>query len=408
MSSKKLSLLSKIGIGFILGLALGFIIGPMAGNSSFIGGFLLPVLGLIGNIFIALLKMLIVPLVFSSIIMGASSVGDPKVLGRIGLKTVALYLSTTVVAITIGLILGNVIQPGVGMAIEGAQATAKEADTIYNVILNIFPSNPLMALVNGSMLQVIVFALFLGVAAALLGEKAKPFLAFNNALAEVMYKVTGIVMKTAPFGVFALIAVTGAKYGFSVLAPFTKVIFAIYLGCFLQILLVYSGLITAVVHKSPLWFFRGVREAMLAAFVTRTSSGVLPISMGNIQNNLGVSDDVSSFVLPLGATINMDGTAIYEGVCALFIAQAFGIELSMGAQVSILLTATLASIGTAGVPGAGLIMLSMVLSSAGLPVEGIGLVAGIDAVLDMARTCANVTGDMCVATVVAKTEGENI
>ncbi|MEG1824402.1 MAG: dicarboxylate/amino acid:cation symporter [Cloacibacillus sp.] len=408
MSDRKMSLMTKIGIGFITGLILGFIIGPMASSSSILTNVVLPVLELIGNIFLSFLKMLIVPLVFSSIIMGASSIGDPKVLGRIGLKTVALYLSTTVVAIIIGLILGNIIQPGQGMAIEGVKAATKEAESIFSVILNMIPANPLMALVNGTMLQVIVFALFLGVAATLIGEKGKAFLSFNASLAEVMFKVTAIVMRMAPYGIFALIAVTAAKYGPSVLAPFAKVIVAVYLGCILQIVFVYSGLIATVVRKSPLWFFKGVREAMLAAYVTRTSSGVLPISMANVQNNLGVSEDVSSFVLPLGATINMDGTAIYQGVCALFVAQAFGIELGLTAQIGILITATLASIGTAGVPGAGLIMLSMVLSSAGLPLEGIGLVAGIDVVLDMARTCANVTGDMCVAAVVAKTEGENI
>lgn len=405
---KKMSLIAKIGVGFVIGLVLGFIIGPMATGSPFIADIVIPVLQLVGGIFLALLKMLIVPLVFSSLIMGASSIGDPKVLGRIGVKTVAFYLGTTVVAIIIGLILGNIIQPGVGMAIEGAKAAAKEPETIFSVILNIFPANPLQALVNGVMLQVIVFALFLGVAATLIGEKGKAFLAFNSSLAEVMFKVTSIVMKTAPLGIFALIAVTAAKYGPAVLAPFAKVIFAVYLGCFLQVVIVYSGLITGIVHKSPLWFLKGVREAMLAAFVTRTSAGVLPISMNNVQKNLGVSEDVSSFVLPLGATINMDGTAIYEGICALFVAQAFGIDLSLGAQAGILMTATLASIGTAGVPGAGLIMLSMVLVSAGLPIEGMALVAGIDAVLDMARTCVNVTGDMCVSTVIAKTEGEKL
>ena len=405
---KKLSLIAKIGVGFIIGLILGFIIGPMAPNSPFIADIVIPLLQLVGNIFLALLKMLIVLLVFSSLIMGASSIGDPKVLGRIGVKTVAFYLGTTVVAIAIGLVLGNIIQPGVGMAIEGAKAAAKEPETVFNVILNVFPANPLKALVEGVMLQVIVFALFLGVAATLIGEKGRAFLEFNSSLAEVMFKVTAIVMKTAPYGIFALIAVTAAKYGPAVLAPFAKVIFAVYLGCFLQVVIVYSGLITGIVHKSPLWFLRGVREAMLAAFVTRTSAGVLPISMNNVQNNLGVSEDVSAFVLPLGATINMDGTAIYEGICALFVAQAFGIDLSFGAQLGIHMTATLASIGTAGVPGAGLIMLSMVLVSAGLPIEGMALVAGIDAVLDMARTCVNVTGDMCVSTVIAKTEGEKL
>ncbi|WP_281680562.1 dicarboxylate/amino acid:cation symporter [Synergistes jonesii] len=405
---KKLSLIAKIGIGFIIGLILGFVIGPLAPNSPFVAKVVLPVLQLIGNIFLSLLKMLIVPLVFSSLVMGASSIGDPKVLGRIGVKTIAFYLGTTIVAIVIGLILGNIIQPGVGMAIEGAKAVAKEPQTIFDVILNIFPANPLKALVEGIMLQVIVFALFLGVAATLIGERGKAFLEFNSSLAEVMFKITAIVMKTAPLGIFALIAVTAAKYGPAVLAPFAKVIFAIYLGCILQMLLVYSGLIAGIVRKSPMWFFSGVREAMLAAFVTRTSAGVLPISMDNVQNKLGVSENVSSFVLPLGATINMDGTAIYEGVCALFIAQAFGIDLSLGAQLGILMTATLASIGTAGVPGAGLIMLSMVLLSAGLPIEGMALVAGIDAVLDMARTCVNVTGDMCVSAVIAKTEGEKL
>ena len=399
-------LIWKISIGFIVGIILGFIIGPVASESKIIGGVVLSSLDVIGKIFLAMLKMLIVPLVFSSIIMGAASIGDPKVLGRIGIKTVALYLSTTVVAIIFGLILGNIIQPGIGLDIQGAAGEAKAGASLTEVILNIFPSNPLQALVNGVMLQVIVFALFIGVSATLIGEKGRKFLEFNESLAETMYKMTAIVMNFAPVGIFALIAITAAKYGPAVLAPFAKVIFAVYLGCFLQALIVYSGLVTVFTKKSPLWFFGGVKEAMLAAFVTRSSSGVLPISMANVQNNLGVSEKVSSFVLPLGATINMDGTALYQGVCALFVAQAFGIDLTVGAQIGILLTATLASIGTAGVPGAGLIMLSMVLTSAGLPIEGIGLVAGIDAVLDMARTCVNVTGDMCVSTVVAKTEGE--
>lgn len=404
---REIPLIWKIGIGFVVGIILGFLIEPLSG-SPFIADYLLPILDVIGQIFLALLKMLIVPLVFASIITGAASIGDPKALGRIGIKTIALYLSTTIVAIAIGLLLGNVVAPGVGLPISGVQGEAKTGAAMIEVIMGIFPANPLKALVDGTMLQVIVFALFLGIAAALIGEKGKPFLRFNESLAEVMYKVTSIVMKFAPYGVFALIAVTAAKYGPAVLSPFAKVIFTIYLGCFLQAVLVYSGLISIAVGRSPLWFFRGVREAMLAAFVTRTSSGVLPISMRNAEDNLGVSEKISSFVLPLGATINMDGTAIYQGVCALFIAQAYGIPLSIGAQVGILITATLASIGTAGVPGAGLIMLSMVLASAGLPIEGIGLVAGIDAVLDMARTCINVTGDLCVSAVVATSEGEKL
>lgn len=363
----------------------------------------------VGNIFLTLLKMLIVPLVFSSLVVGAASIGDPRDLGRIGLKTIFFYLATTAVAITIGLLLGNFLQPGVGLAIgEGATFKAPEAPSIKNVIMGLFPANPLKAAVDGNMLQIIVFALFLGVSAVLAGEKGKPFISFFDSLAETMYKLTGIVMMIAPYGVFALIAVTVSKYGMSVLAPFAKVILAVYVGCALQVILVYSGLITVFVKKSPFWFFKGIREAGLTAFVTRSSSATLPITMRNTQENLGVSEKVSSFVLPLGATINMDGTALYQGVCALFVAQAYGLSLGMGAQLSIILTATLASIGTAGVPGAGLIMLTLVLTAVGLPLEGAALVAGIDAVLDMARTSVNVIGDSCVAAVVASTEGEKL
>jgi Na+/H+-dicarboxylate symporter len=221
-----------------------------------------------------------------------------------------------------------------------------------------------------------------------------------------MYKVTELVMSLAPYGVFALIAVTVSKYGISVLAPFAKVIGAVYLGCIAHAIIVYSGLVSLVTKKSPTWFFSGIKEASITAFVTRSSSATLPVTMTCTQENMGVSEKISSFVLPLGATINMDGTALYQGVCALFIAQAFGIDLSLGAQVGIIVTATLASIGTAGVPGAGLIMLTLVVTQAGLPMEGVALVAGIDAVLDMARTSLNVTGDACITTVVAKTEGE--
>jgi len=398
LSEKKIPLIWQIGIGFILGIVAGAVLGEKV-----------QIVEPVGSIFLTLLKMLIVPLVFSSLVVGAASIGDPRDLGRIGIKTIAFYLVTTAVAITIGLLLGNFLQPGVGLAIgEGAAFKAPEAPSIKNVIMGLFPANPLKAAVDGNMLQIIVFALFLGVSAVLAGEKGKPFINFFDSLAETMYKLTGIVMKIAPYGVFALIAVTVSKYGMSVLAPFAKVILAVYVGCALQVILVYSGLITVFVKKSPFWFLKGIREAGLTAFVTRSSSATLPITMRNTQENLGISEKVSSFVLPLGATINMDGTALYQGVCALFVAQAYGLSLGMGAQLSIILTATLASIGTAGVPGAGLIMLTLVLTAVGLPLEGAALVAGIDAVLDMARTCVNVVGDACVAAVVASTEGEKL
>ncbi|MCF4151375.1 dicarboxylate/amino acid:cation symporter [Dethiosulfovibrio sp. F2B] len=395
-TKKKIPLIWKITIGFVLGIVAGAMIGPKVA-----------VVEPIGKIFITLLKMLIVPLVFSSLVVGVSSIGDPKTLGRIGIKTILLYLGTTAIAIVIGLSMGHFFQPGAGMNIENvAEASGKAAPTLAQVIIGMFPSNPVQALAQGHMLQIIVFSLFFGIAAILAGEKGKPILSVMDSIAETMYKVTEVVMSLAPYGVFALIAVTVSKYGISVLAPFAKVIGAVYLGCLLHAIIVYSGLVSIITKKSPMWFFSGIKEASLTAFVTRSSSATLPVTMTCTQENMGVSEKISSFVLPLGATINMDGTALYQGVCALFIAQAFGIDLSLGAQVGIIVTATLASIGTAGVPGAGLIMLTLVVTQAGLPMEGVAMVAGIDAVLDMARTSLNVTGDACVTTVVAKTEGE--
>ena len=397
MAEKKggVSLIWQISIGFIAGILFGRMATPE------VVSYVQP----LGSIFMAMLNMLIVPLVLSSLIVGVASLGDLKALGRIGVKTVVLYLVTTAIAIAIGLALGNIIQPGTGMDLALAKAQeAKAAPSLGQVLTNMFPKNAFAAMVNANMLQIIVFALFFGVALTMAGEKGKPALAFFDSMAEVMYKMTAIVMKFAPYGVFALIAVTVSKYGMSVLLPFAKVIAAVYIGCIIHAVVVYSGLVTVFTRKSPLWFFRGIKEASLTAFVTRSSAGTLPVTM-ECCHNMGVPEKVSSFVLPLGATINMDGTALYQGVCALFIAQAFGIPLSIGAQLGLLLTATLGSIGTAGVPGAGLIMLTLVTTQAGLPIEGVAMIAGIDAILDMIRTSLNITGDAAVATVVARTEG---
>ena len=348
-------------------------------------------------------------LVFASLVAGAASVGDIHKLGRIGIKTLALYLVTTAVAIMIGLACGNLFNPGVGMNIPGnLQASAREAKPLVDVILDIFPTNPIASMVNANMLQIIVFALFFGVACIMAGEKGKKISDFFENAAEVMYKVTHMVMSFAPYGVFALIAGTAAKFGVNILAPFAKVIAAVYVGCIIHAVLVYSGMISMFCRRSPFWYFRGVQEAAITAFVTRSSSGSLPVTLSNVRDNLGVSEGVSSFVLPLGATINMDGTALYQGVCALFVAQAFNVPLTLQMQIGIVITATLASVGTAGVPGAGLIMLTLVLTSVGLPIEGIALVAGIDVILDAARTCINVMGDTAVCAVVASSEGEDL
>lgn len=406
---RRKSLLLKILIGFVLGVIFGFIVGPMVSTTPALKDYVMPFIDLVGKIFLRLLTMLIVPLVFASLVAGAASVGDVRKLGRIGVKTLALYLITTAVAIVLGLACGNLFQPGVGMNIPGdLSASAREAKPIADVLLDIFPTNPIASMTNANMLQIILFALFFGVACIMAGERGKKISDFFEDISEVMYKVVHIVMSFAPYGVFALIAVTAAKFGVAILAPFAKVIGAVYIGCIVHAVLIYSLMVMMFSRRSPLWFFKGIREAAITAFVTRSSSGSLPVTLSNVRENFGVSEGVSAFVLPLGATVNMDGTALYQGVCALFVAQAFNIPLTLDMQIGIVATATLASIGTAGVPGAGLIMLTMVLTSVGLPIEGIALVAGIDVILDAARTCLNVVGDTAVCAVVASTEGEEL
>lgn len=386
----------KILIGFVAGIAVGAVLGPTAS-----------VVKPLGDLFLRLIRMVIVPLVFSSLVVGAAGVGDVRKLGRIGGKTIAFFLVTTAIAVLIGLLLGNLIAPGVGLSIpvDVEEVEVKTAPSIVDTILEMVPTNPFVSFQEMNMLQIIVFALFFGLGITLIGKAAQPAYDFINAVAEIMYKLVGIIMEFAPFGVFGLIAQTVGAHGVDVLLPLFKVILAVYLGCILHALAVYSGSVALFSPISPLRFFRTMMPATLVAFSSCSSSGTLPVTM-KAAEELGVSKSVSSFVLPLGATVNMDGTALYQGVCALFIAQAYGLELSLAQQLTIVLTATLASIGTAGVPGAGLVMLTMVLTSVNLPLEGLALVAGIDRILDMARTAINVTGDGAAAVVVAATEGE--
>jgi Na+/H+-dicarboxylate symporter len=392
-----MKLFQKVLIGFVLGAILGAIWGPGI-------VWIKP----IGTIFISLLKMLIIPLIFATLVVGVASIAEPKKLGRVAGKTIAYYLVTTAFAIIIGLLLGNIFQPGAGMnlVLEGPAKEAAGAPSLVDTIVNLVPKNPIGAMADGKVLQVIVFALFFGYAMTKAGEKGKAVLKFFEGFAETMYKLTGTVMGFAPYGVFALIATTVGTHGLSVLIPFAKLIFAVYLGVIIHEVVVYSGMVSVIGKMSPVKFFKGFSEAALLAFSTCSSSATLPVSMRVTQDNLGVSPTISSFVQPLGATINMDGTALYQGVCALFVAQAYGIHLGFGGQLTVLLTALLASIGTAGVPGAGLVMLTLVLTSVGLPLEGVALIAGVDRILDMARTSCNVTGDAACAVVVAKTEGE--
>ena len=337
-----------------------------------------------GVLFLNLIKMVVVPLVFASITVGTCGLGDAKKVGRIGGKTILFYLCTTALAVTLGLLAANLFPVGRGLG-QVAQESAGAAGTTVSVadtLLNIVPTNPVAALAEGNMLQIIFFALCLGGAILLIGEKGLPLLAVCDSLAEAMYALTGFIMKLAPVAVFALIAPVVAELG-----P--------------RVLLAFLG---GIARVNPLTFFRTALPALVFAFSSASSAGTLPFSM-EAARRLGVPAPVRSFVLPLGATINMDGTAIYQGVCALFVANAYGIPLDLGQQVTIVLTCTLASVGTAGVPGAGVVMLTMVLQSVGLPVEGVALVAGIDRVLDMARTTVNITGDIACSAVVAATEG---
>ena len=394
----------NLSIKIFIALVLSVVVGLIAGEPAlpFINWWIAP----IGTIFINLIKMMIVPVVFFSLVVGMTSLGDTKKLGRIGAKTVCLYLLTTAVAILIGFGIAGIVSPGTGLDLtSNAAVKVKEAPSLMQVLVAMIPANPIDAMAKAQILPVIVFSLFVGIGIVQVGgERAQLLIKFFDAAAEVTYKIIGIVMQFAPIGVFALLLPVVAKNGPAVLLPLMSVIGCVAIGCAIHAIVVYSSLARVWGGHTPMEFFRGMSEAMMIAFTTCSSAAALPINMKNCQEKLGVSREVSSFVLPLGATINMDGTALYMGVCSLFVANVFGVDLTMGQMLMIILTGTLASIGTAGVPGAGLIMLAMVLQTAGLPLEGLALVAGIDRVLDMFRTCLNITGDGAVTIVMDQEE----
>ncbi|SFP10348.1 dicarboxylate/amino acid:cation symporter [Ectopseudomonas composti] len=384
----------------LVGLVLGVVVGMLFKSVAL-------ALAPIGALFLNAIKMLIVPLVFVSLVAGITAMSDSAKLGRISVKTIAIYLITTAFAVSIGLAFGTLFSPGEGMnMVASGSEEAKQAPSLVQILVGLVPTNPVTAFAEGNILQIIVFAIALGVSMNLVGEKAAPVVRLFDSLAEVFYKLTDLVMRFAPIGVFALIAGVVASHGIEVLLPLAGVIGVIYLASIAHMLLIYGGLIGGLARLSPLRFFRGIAPALAVAFSTSSSSGTLPVSIECARKNLGVSQGVAGFVLPVGATINMDGTAIYQGVLALFIAQAFGIDLNAGQYLMIILTATLASVGTAGVPGAGLIMLGLVLTSVGLPLEGVALIAGIDRILDMARTTVNVAGDLMTTTLVGSSEKE--
>ena len=394
----------NLSIKILISLVLSVVVGLMAGVEGlpFIKWWIAP----IGTIFINLIKMVIVPIVFTSLVVGMTSLGDLKKLGRIGIKTIFIYLLTTAIAIMIGFAVAGIIHPGIGLEMTAGDAVkVKEAPSIMQVFVAMVPTNPVASMAKADILPIIIFALFVGVGILQVGgKKGQLLIDWFDAAAEVSYKIINMVMQFAPIGVFCLLLPVVAENGPKVLLPLLSVIACMAFGSVIHAVAVYSSMARIWGNTSPIKFFRGMSEAILIAFTTCSSAATLPINMKNCQEKLGCSRDIASFVLPLGATINMDGTAIYMGVCSLFIANVYGIDLTMAQMGMIVLTGTLASIGTAGVPGAGLIMLSMVLLSVGLPMEGLALVAGIDRILDMFRTTVNITGDAAVTCVINETE----
>jgi Na+/H+-dicarboxylate symporter len=369
-----------------------------------------------GDMFIRLLKMIIIPLILASMVAGIISLGDVRRLGRIGLKTFVYYMATTLLAVGVGLVLVNLMKPGVGVKMTDADVNikaeaavdlaSKETPSIVSIIEDIIPENLFAAMAENKVLSVIFFSLLLGIAISSIGEKARPLMSLFESFNTVMMKITDWIMLLAPVGVFALIAYTIGTMGFSVLWTVAKYMVTVVLGLSIHAFVTLPVLLSLFGKYSPFKFIKDMFSAVATAFSTASSAATLPITMECLRENTGVSNKVSSFVLPLGATVNMDGTALYEAVAAMFIAQAYGIDLSIGQQLVIMLTATLASIGAAAIPSAGLVTMVIVLKAVNLPEEGIGMILAVDRILDMMRTAVNVWGDACGTAVVARLEGE--
>lgn len=402
-----MNLTVKILIGLVVGAVTGIIFNLFAPDAfQYVDTYFFDP---VGTIFLNLIMMIVVPLVFFSIALGAAGMGDPKKLGRIGGKTVGFFLITTAIALAIGLSIALIVQPGdEGLLGEGDQNyTAEEAPPIMETITNIIPSNPIEAMASGEMLQIIAFSLFVGIALAILGDKVKGITKLFEQGNEIMMYLVGVIMKVAPYGAGALIASALGSAGIGAMRSLAMYMLCVIGALIIHSVVTYGGAVALLGKMNPVKFYKGFFPAIAMGFSLSSSNGTLPLSMKSAQENLGVSKQVSSFVQPLGATINMDGTAIMQAIATVFIAQVYGATLGMGDLLTIVLTATLASIGTAGVPGVGMIMLAMVLSSVGLPAEGIALVIGVDRILDMMRTSVNITGDAACAVIVDHGERKN-
>lgn len=406
---KKMGLSTKIFLALLSGAVFGVLIHYLVPASYFRDTLLINgILYVLGNGFIRLMQMLVVPLVFCSLVCGAMAIGDTKTLGKVGVKTLIFYLVTTAVAICLALGVASLISPGVGMnvTVEDTNVVTETANVNFaETLLNIIPKNIFTSLAEGEMLPVIVFALFVGIILAMLGNKVSTVSNFFSQFNDIMMEMTMIVMKVAPVGVFCLIAKTFAGIGFDAFVPMLKYMGSVILALALQCFVIYQVLLFLFTRLNPLKFIKKFFPVMAFAFSTSTSNATIPLSIDTLYKKIGVSKQISSFTIPLGATINMDGTSIMQGVAVVFIAQAYGIPLTPAAIATVIVTATIASIGTAGVPSVGLVTLSMVLSSVGLPTEGIALIMGIDRILDMLRTAVNITGDAVCTTVVANQEG---
>lgn len=408
---KKPTLPTQIAIGMVIGVLVGAVLGES-----------ILVIKPIGDLFLRLIRMVVVPLVFSSLLVGTATVGDPKKLGRIGGRTMAYYLCTTAIAITIGLLIANIVQPGSGMdpivqeqllvdfggGANDSVDSMRQRPSVTDTLLEIVPQNPIEALATANMLQIIFCAVLFGVALTLVPkpEHKAAVLGFFEGVSAAMIQLVHIVMLIAPIGVLALMAVAVGQFGLDVLRVLLLYAACVALGLIVHMTLVYTAAVKLFAKMSPRRFFAAIRPAQLVAFSTSSSSAALPVTMERVTKGLGVPEQISSFVLPLGATINMDGTALYQGVATVFIAQVYGIDLGLSGQLTIVLMATLASIGAAAVPGVGIITLAMVLDQLGLPLDGIALILGVDRILDMLRTATNITGDASAAVIVAAAEGQ--
>ena len=404
-----MQLSTKILVGMSAGIIVGLLFNALGGSdpdeSVLITWIVENIFDVIGKIFVVSLKLLVVPLVFFSLVCGSASMGEDIKMGQVAIKTILLYLLTTAIAVSIALLVANIVDPGVGINTGTIDSfEVKTAPSVKEVLIGIFPDNPFRAMVDGNMLQIIVFAILVGVAILKTGDPGKTVLRGCVLINEVIMKMVFMLINLAPYGVFCLLAKLFTREGFSAIVNL-----AIYFSTIVFVLsfhaaVIYSAILFIFTGLNPLKLFKNMRPAMLFAFSTSSSNATIPVTLTTARNRLGADNSIASFTIPLGATVNMDGTAIMQGIATVFIAQAYGLELSMIQYVSVVATATLASIGTAGVPGVGLITLAMVLQQVGLPVEGIGLIIGVDRLLDMLRTVVNISGDGMVTTVVASSE----